>query len=75
MSNQIRWSLDLRWQKPDLPAGFWGLKSSLLLRSAKDPDYKIDWTEFDGVNRREKQRDAVADVLPVSIWVKLTSLL
>lgn len=66
MSNQIRWSLDLRWQKPDLPAGFWGLKSSLLLRSAKDPDYKIDWTEFDGVNRREKQRDAVADVLPPS---------
>ena len=65
MSKQIRWSLDLRWQRPDEPAGFWGLKDALLMRTAKDPNFKIDWAPFDSVNRREKQRDAVADVLPV----------
>lgn len=65
MSKQIRWSLDLRWQNPEKPAGFWGMKDSLLMRTTKDPNYKIDWEPFDGVNRRVKQREAVADVIPV----------
>jgi hypothetical protein len=35
--------LDLRWQRPDEPAGFWGLKDAVLMRTAKDPDFKMDW--------------------------------
>ena len=42
-SDKIRWSLDLRWQKPGLPNGFYGLKKSVLMRKADDPKYKIDW--------------------------------
>ena len=26
ISDKIRWSLDLRWQRPDKPNGFYGLK-------------------------------------------------
>jgi len=60
--------LDLRWQRPDEAAGFWGLKDAVLMRTAKDPDFKMDWGPMDGVNRREKQREAVSDVLPVRIF-------
>lgn len=38
------------------------------MRTAKDPDFKMDWGPMDGVNRREKQREAVSDVLPVRIF-------
>ena len=41
-SDKIRWSLDLRWQKPNLPNGFYGLKN-VLMRKADDPNYKINW--------------------------------
>ena len=42
-SDKIRWSLDLRWQNPSMPNGFHGLKESVLMRKADDPNYKIDW--------------------------------
>lgn len=43
-SDKTRWSLDLRWQDPKKPTGFYDLKSSVLMRKADDPDYKVDWT-------------------------------
>jgi ectoine hydroxylase-related dioxygenase (phytanoyl-CoA dioxygenase family) len=42
-SNKIRWSVDLRWQRPNEPHGFFGSKEPLLFRTAKDPAYKPDW--------------------------------
>lgn len=42
-SDKIRWSLDLRWQDPKKPTGFYDLKSSVLMRKADDPNYEIDW--------------------------------
>ena len=40
VSNQVRWSLDLRWQRPDQPYGLFGLKDGMPVRSAKDPSVK-----------------------------------
>ncbi|XP_066304352.1 phytanoyl-CoA dioxygenase domain-containing protein 1-like [Branchiostoma lanceolatum] len=45
-SDEIRWSLDLRWQDPNKPSGFWGDKDLVLMRTAKDPGYKPRWGEF-----------------------------
>ncbi|XP_019644504.1 PREDICTED: phytanoyl-CoA dioxygenase-like isoform X1 [Branchiostoma belcheri] len=45
-SDEIRWSLDLRWQDPNKPSGFWGEKDLVLMRTAKDPGYKPRWEEF-----------------------------
>lgn len=59
LSKSIRWSLDLRWQRPSEPVGFYGLKEGLLMRSSKDPDMKIDWTSFDAINRHDKQTAAM----------------
>ena len=42
-SDKIRWSLDLRWQKPHLPNGFYGLKKSVPMRKTDEPNYVIDW--------------------------------
>ncbi|XP_074649271.1 uncharacterized protein LOC141904564 [Tubulanus polymorphus] len=53
ISDEIRWSIDLRWQRPDHPYGFYGVKDGILMRTSADPDYKIDWTKFDGVNRNK----------------------
>lgn len=56
ISDKIRWSLDLRWQRPDKPNGFYGLKENILLRTSKDPNYTVDWTEFASCDRTELQR-------------------
>ncbi|WAR31467.1 hypothetical protein MAR_034009 [Mya arenaria] len=60
-SDHVRWSVDLRWQRASDPAGFYGLKGSVLMRSHDRPDLKIDWTEFDAVNRHELQDKLLAD--------------
>lgn len=67
LSKQIRWSLDLRWQKPEKPAGFYGIREHLLFRTSRDPGYKIDWSSFEGDNRWDIQKEYVndLDVLPV----------
>ncbi|KAL5008444.1 hypothetical protein ScPMuIL_014025 [Solemya velum] len=46
ISNGIRWAMDLRFQRPDKPFGFWELKQGLTLRSSKDPLLKPDWDAF-----------------------------
>ena len=42
-SNKTRWSLDLRWQDPSKPTGFFDLKEPVIMRKADDPHYNIDW--------------------------------
>ena len=53
-SDKIRWSLDLRWQDPNKPTGFYNLKKPVIMRKADDPNYKIDWTGK-GVCRKERK--------------------
>lgn len=50
LSNNIRWSLDLRWQRPDKPNGFYGIKDSVLMRKEGDPNYKPNWDEFESTD-------------------------
>ncbi|XP_076463677.1 phytanoyl-CoA dioxygenase domain-containing protein 1-like [Babylonia areolata] len=60
LSDQIRWSLDLRWQRPNLPVGFYDLKEGVLMRTKENPDMKIDWDCFDSVDRHNMALKAVA---------------
>ena len=50
-SDRIRWSVDLRWQRPDEPSGFEDVKECILMRTAKVANYQIDWTAWAGKNR------------------------
>ncbi len=50
-SSQIRWSVDLRWQRPDELSGFEGIKDCILMRTANDPNYRPDWTAWAQQNR------------------------
>lgn len=59
-SDKIRWSLDLRWQRPDYPNGFHGLGKSVLMRTSKDPNYKIDWSDMEHSRKRGKEIEDVA---------------
>ncbi|XP_060071960.1 uncharacterized protein LOC132551830 [Ylistrum balloti] len=63
MTQEIRWSLDLRFQNPNLPFGFYGMKKGVVMRKSTDPDYKIPWQDFLSVDRRAKQRQAVKDLV------------
>ncbi|XP_033734117.1 uncharacterized protein LOC117323176 [Pecten maximus] len=63
MTKEIRWSLDLRFQNPALPFGFYGMKKGVIMRKSNEPDYKIPWQEFLNINRRAKQRQAVKDLV------------
>ena len=58
-SNQARWSLDLRWQAPDMPNGFYGLKECIVMRTAKDPNMTINWEGFATIDRTKLQEEAV----------------
>jgi hypothetical protein len=50
-SEQIRWSVDLRWQRPGEPSGFEAVQECILMRTARDPTYQIDWTHWAKQNR------------------------
>ena len=54
-SDKVRWSLDLRWQRPDEPNNFFGLKDCILLRSVDKLDNAIDWEGFAAVDRNKLQ--------------------
>ncbi|WAR18383.1 hypothetical protein MAR_000221 [Mya arenaria] len=62
VSSQIRWSLDLRWQDPALPNGFYNMKECVLMRTADNPDLQVDWDKFEGIDRHPLQKEAVADM-------------
>jgi ectoine hydroxylase-related dioxygenase (phytanoyl-CoA dioxygenase family) len=63
LSDKIRWSLDLRWQRPDEPNGFYGLKDNILMVTSKSPDHVIEWDEWAKHSRTEMQDRAVTDVI------------
>ncbi|XP_046567729.1 probable alpha-ketoglutarate-dependent hypophosphite dioxygenase isoform X2 [Haliotis rubra] len=66
LSQDIRWSLDLRWQRPDKPVGFYGIKDSILMRSSADSDHVINWDPFDEVDRHEKAKAEAPKINPVA---------
>ena len=51
LSQHVRWSIDLRWQRPDELSGFEGIKECILMRTANDRDYRIDWASWSQQNR------------------------
>ena len=48
-SDKIRWSVDLRWQRPDEFSGYEGIKDCILMRTARIRITAIDWSA--GPNR------------------------
>jgi hypothetical protein len=51
-SSSIRWSMDLRWQPPDLPDGAYGLKRAIRMTAPGDPDYVIPWEGWANVDKK-----------------------
>jgi hypothetical protein len=51
LSDRIRWSVDLRWQRPGEKHGLEGIKDPILMRTAKNPSYKINWDQWANQNR------------------------
>ncbi|KAL5022720.1 hypothetical protein ScPMuIL_001875 [Solemya velum] len=60
-SDKIRWSIDMRFQRPDLPVGFYGLKQGILFRSPSKPNHVINWDEFEAVDRKQIQQSTVTE--------------
>jgi hypothetical protein len=46
-SNDIRWSLDLRWQRPGEPEGLHGIQRPVLMRDPDQPNLTVDWSPFE----------------------------
>ncbi|KAL5011309.1 hypothetical protein ScPMuIL_009860 [Solemya velum] len=53
VSNDIRWSIDLRWQSPHENWGFYGIQEGVEMRSSKNPNVIQDWDKFLSVDRKE----------------------
>ena len=45
-SNAVRWSVDLRWQRPGEPSGWEGLIDVLEMRRGDDPTFRPDWDAY-----------------------------
>ena len=45
-SDKVRWSVDLRWQRPDEPTGWEGYLDLLEMRRGGDPAFRPDWDGF-----------------------------
>lgn len=67
LSDNIRWSVDLRWQRPDEVSGFEGVKDPILMRSAQQPGYQLDWREWALQNRIAAAMEAKKDEFDASV--------
>ncbi|XP_064637126.1 uncharacterized protein LOC135493597 [Lineus longissimus] len=56
-SNDVRWSIDLRWQSPHEKWGFYDIQEGALMRHPDKPDLKVDWDKFIAVNRKKVWQD------------------
>lgn len=65
VTEQTRWSLDLRWQNPKLPNGFYGMKDCVLMRTEENPNLVVDWDKFEGIDRHTEQKKSVEDMKDV----------
>ncbi|XP_052220569.1 probable alpha-ketoglutarate-dependent hypophosphite dioxygenase [Dreissena polymorpha] len=52
-SNDVRWSIDLRWQSPHENYGFYGIAEGILFRSSEQERVEPDWEKFLAVDRKE----------------------
>ncbi|KAL5009282.1 hypothetical protein ScPMuIL_014863 [Solemya velum] len=66
-SNKVRWSLDLRWQRPDAEYGFFGLKEGVVLRDNKNTNLKPNWDVFDSLDRHLIQKRNISGVLEAPV--------
>ena len=60
-SNIIRWSIDLRWQRPGEISGMDYIKELILLRTARDPNYQPDWEAWGMKSRQVGLADVLAE--------------
>ncbi|HWF43869.1 MAG TPA: phytanoyl-CoA dioxygenase family protein [Candidatus Kapabacteria bacterium] len=60
-SNIIRWSIDLRWQRPKEPSGMEGIKEPILMRTAGNPSYRPNWSEWAARSRQVGLHDVLAE--------------
>ncbi len=56
-SDIIRWSIDLRWQRPNEVSGFDDVKPCILMRSASKPFHNIDWETWAKTSRQFKVKE------------------
>lgn len=61
-SNDIRWSVDIRWYRMDAPIGFFGLKDGIQLRSSTNPNLPIDWDSWGAKDRNKIQNKLCGEV-------------
>ena len=66
ISDEIRWSIDLRYKKTGLPSGVHGLKDDVILRSSKDRNMRIDWSKFKNIDRHKLKLDKTGNRIDVS---------
>ena len=52
-SNDVRWSIDLRWQSPHENWGFYDIAEGIIFRSSTETEVKPDWDKFLSVDRKE----------------------
>ena len=70
LSKDIRWSLDLRWQKTGTPISFYGLKEGVEMREKDGSSVPVDWDKFNAVDRTSQmQRNLGLEVLSCFVLV------
>jgi hypothetical protein len=65
-SNDVRWSIDLRWQSPHEKWGFYDIQEGAPMRHPDKPDLEIDWEKFMAVNRKKVWQDKFCKMVRIN---------
>ncbi len=60
-SESIRWSIDLRWQRPGEVSGMEGIKDPIVMRTARNPNYRPNWEEWGAISRQVGLHDVLQE--------------
>jgi len=66
VSQDVRWSVDLRWQSPRHSYGFYDIAQGIVFRHPDQPDLQPKWKEFFAVDRKEVWARKYAKEIPPS---------
>lgn len=72
LSDKIRWSVDLRWQRPHEVSGFEDVKDPILMRSS-DPNFQLDWSGWATQSRIDaalQENEGQFDINVMGPWLE-----
>jgi len=64
--DKIRWSFDLRWQKPGMDTGMFNNEEAIVFRTSANKNLKVDWGDLILDEKTQRDKEALLARLQVN---------